>query len=177
MLSKALSIGALLLSLVPNRPGRIVMHRRIEELQQYHAKKSKALKELQSSISLLAETENLPALVGKIQELLSAFDADTESEHHRKEELILEELRKTEAPIHRKVDELSGDHRAFAKILGRLHQLIEENKGDPDLLSVQIGEFIKHYEDHAGTEELIFFPMADQYLEESNWQNVEKQWD
>ncbi|MCB1756942.1 MAG: hemerythrin domain-containing protein, partial [Gammaproteobacteria bacterium] len=128
------------------------MHKLIEQLQRYHAEKARVLADLQSLNGSLAETDDPSAVLLQLTEILQGFDGSAETEHHHNEELILAELRKTDAPIHRRVEEITGDHKAFSKILARLLDQLEENQDDLQLISSEISEFIKNYEDHANTE-------------------------
>lgn len=153
------------------------MHKLIEELKQHHADKSKVFSDLQRLINDLTDTEKVDATLDALGALIESFQSAADKAHHDNEELILAELQNTDAPIHRRVEEISGDHQAFSKVLARLSELIQKERDNPELVALQLGEFKKHYEEHASVEELIFFPIANEHLNERQWERIEAAWE
>ena len=94
------------------------MHGFIEELQQYHHDKASHLDALQKFCNVLTDSKS-ECSKAELTELYAPFRSSEEQAHHRNEELILLHLRTTDAPIHRKVNEISDDHAAFDRIIQR----------------------------------------------------------
>lgn len=152
------------------------MHELIEELQAFHRLKAQQLLALEKARNDLLRTPASHAARKQLAELLNPFQGPAESAHHRNEEAILRQLRTTDAPIHRRVDEISGDHSAFARIIEDLVRLITDAQRPVGEVRVRIDHFINQYGDHASNEELIFFPIADQHLTGSDWQQIKLIW-
>jgi len=96
--------------------------------------------------------------------------------HKEKSQIILSELRKTSAPIHRRVEEISADHEAFdTMIADNSSKIVDQSVGCDELCS-RIKRFVAVYNDHANGEENIFFPIADKYLQDSHRTRIKKAW-
>ena len=108
--------------------------------------------------------------------MFKPFQDASEVAHHHNEELILAELRNTPASIHRRVEEISGDHQAFNRIIDEISTKIISHSTSCAELCATINSFVATYKDHAAGEENIFFPMADEYLEDHHWRAIEKAW-
>ena len=145
------------------------MHKLIEELQEYHVKKFAVLSKIQSLANELLNSDQPEPIVESLRNIINDFGSSSEKTHHHNEELILAQLQQTETPLHRKVEEISADHQAFAHIVARLLRQIDEHSADTALIANAINDFIKNYEDHANTEELMFFPAAEQNLTDKAW--------
>ena len=151
------------------------MHGFIEELQQYHHDKAGHLHDLQNYSVRLAD-DRQESSKEELTELFEPFRSKLESAHHRNEELILLHLRTTDAPIHPKVKDISADHAAFDRIIERITAMIFDAAVTRAELSATIQSFVTIYNDHAGGEENIFFPIADQYLTAREWRAVGNDW-
>ena len=152
------------------------MHELIQELQQYHREKARNLFDLEKSVNNLLENGSSEEYGQTLQALFEPFQNIAEVAHHQNEEVILSELRKTSAPIHRRVDEISADHEAFdRKIVEISTKIIDHSVSCTELCST-IKSFVAIYKDHADGEENIFFPMADKYLTGSHWGRIKKAW-
>lgn len=151
------------------------MHGFIEELRLYHHEKAHHLRDLQDFAARLVYEEN-PAQKDELTELFAPFGTEPEQAHHRNEELILLHLRTTEAPIHRKVNEISADHEAFERILQRITGMIIDADVSRGELSDAIRNFVAIYNDHASGEENIFFPIADEFMSDRTWRAVADDW-
>ncbi|WP_223434287.1 MULTISPECIES: hemerythrin domain-containing protein [unclassified Pseudomonas] len=108
-------------------------------------------------------------------ELLEALHGDAERHHHENEELIRRALLATEAPIHQRVRDIERDHQAFERIAGQL-KMLEDSTQEARVIADTIDDFIKKYYDHMDAEENIFFPAADKWLSEIQWQEIKRQW-
>ncbi|MBT8077567.1 MAG: hemerythrin domain-containing protein [Gammaproteobacteria bacterium] len=150
------------------------MHGFIEELQQYHHEKAGHLHALQDYSVRLVEVADTRK--DELTELFDPFRGVSETAHHRNEELILLHLRTTDAPIHRKVNEISADHAAFERILSQLMRMIVDESVSHGELSDALQNFVTVYHDHASSEENIFFPIADEYMTERTWRAVRDDW-
>lgn len=152
------------------------MHELIVELQKYHRTKLRHLGVLERYVGGMSEDDSRSEHAARIKVLFEPFYDTAEGAHHRNEEAILLELRKTSAPLHRRVEEISGDHDAFTGIIARISaQLDCESVGCAELRA-SILNFIAIYRDHAAGEESIFFPIADKYLGDAHWRRVRDAW-
>lgn len=107
--------------------------------------------------------------------LLEALHGDAERHHHENEELIRRALLATEAPIHQRVKDIERDHQAFGRIAGQL-KMLEDSTQEARVIADTIDDFIKKYYDHMDAEENIFFPVADKWLSDIQWQEIKRQW-
>jgi hemerythrin-like domain-containing protein len=106
---------------------------------------------------------------------LDALHGDAERHHHENEELIRLALLATEAPIHQRVKDIERDHQAFERIAGQL-KILEESTQEARVIADNIDDFIKKYYDHMDAEENIFFPVADKWLSDTQWQEIKRGW-
>lgn len=107
--------------------------------------------------------------------LLEALHGDAERHHHENEELIRLALLATKAPIHQRVKDIERDHQAFERIAGQL-KMLEDSTQETRVIADAIDDFIKKYYDHMDAEENIFFPAADKWLSDTQWQEIKRQW-
>ena len=152
------------------------MHGLIEELQQYHSDKAGHLSALWNFVGSVDGAALNEADWRDLKQLFQPFHMRSESIHHHNEELILFELKTTEAPIHRRVAEISADHAAFDRIVGKLVKQIEAAEVSDAQISAELTRFMEIYDDHANGEENIFFPLADRFLSDKNWRRVARSW-
>ena len=152
------------------------MHFLIQELKQYHSDKASHLTKLQQTVQWFVENDYPKELAVELKERFQPFQGDAERVHHHNEELILRELRATEAPIHRRVDEIDADHLALDRIVAGISQKMQRLPDATDAVCNDVLHFIRNYDDHAAGEESIFFPIADQYLVDRHWLRIEKDW-
>lgn len=152
------------------------MHLLIQELKHYHSDKAGHLSSLQQSVRWLIENDYPEESARELAERFRPFQRDAEKAHHHNEELILQELRTTGAPIHRRVDEICDDHLALDRITASISRKIERLPEAAETVCSDIDQFIRTYDDHATGEESIFFPISDQYLTKRHWLRIEKEW-
>jgi hemerythrin-like domain-containing protein len=152
------------------------MHEFIEELHRYHRDKARHLFELECCAEELSEGSAKRSSTRLLRRYFEPFCSPDETAHHAKEELILAELQRTEAPIHRRVNEIAADHQAFDRICTNIWASIIAHPDSPSEIISPIRQFISVYKDHADGEEAIFFPIANNYLKPRNWHEVEKHW-
>lgn len=107
--------------------------------------------------------------------MLEALHDDAERHHHENEELVRRALLATEAPIHPRVKDIERDHQAFERIAGQL-KVLEDSVQEMRVIADTIDDFIKKYYDHMDAEENIFFPVADKWLSDLQWQEIKRQW-
>jgi hemerythrin-like domain-containing protein len=107
--------------------------------------------------------------------MLEALHGDAERHHHENEELIRRALLATEAPIHQRVKDIERDHLAFERIAGQL-KMLEDSTQETRVIADTIDDFIRKYYDHMDAEEHIFFPVADKWLSDIQWQEIKRQW-
>lgn len=107
--------------------------------------------------------------------LLEALHGDAERHHHENEELIRLALLATEAPIHPRVKEIERDHKAFERIAGQL-KMLEGSTQEAKVIADSVDDYIRKYYDHMDAEENIFFPVADKWLSDTQWQEIKRQW-
>ncbi len=150
------------------------MHELINSLQQYHHEKAHVLSQIDSLVLEIGKREQSART--ELRALLESFHSGAESAHHHNEELILLELRKTAVPIHRLIENISEEHAAFHRILGRLNARVVDSSISCEVVSSDIIWFARQYDEHATAEETIFFPAADNALSSDAWSRVEKAW-
>ena len=152
------------------------MHELIEELQQYHKEKARHLFDLERCVVSLGENGPNEEYAQLLRAMFEPFQNVAEVAHHHNEEAIFDELCKTSAPIHRRVNEISGDHQAFGRIILEIStKIIDQSVSCAELCST-IGSFVAIYKDHADGEENIFFPVADKFLQDKHWNRICKAW-
>ncbi len=146
----------------------------IGDLHRFHRKKSSLLGQVRASVD---EVEDHDARVRReLIDLCRSFHSDAEAAHHHNEELLLESLRTTEAPVHNRIEHISAEHRSFHQIVERLLAMLGDPGVEPAIIAAEIRWFMDLYEHHATNEEAIFFPMARKYIEEPDWVRIEVQW-
>ena len=147
----------------------------LKELQAYHhevAIKITRIKELLRKMKHESDGADDCKLLFK---MLEALHGDAERHHHENEELIRLALLATEAPIHPRVKDIERDHQAFERIAGQL-KILEESTQEARVIADNIDDFIKKYYDHMDAEENIFFPVADKWLSDTQWQEIKRGW-
>ncbi|MGG7649995.1 hemerythrin domain-containing protein [Pseudomonas sp. ES4] len=147
----------------------------LKELQAYHhevAIKITRIKELLRKMKHESDAADDCKLLFK---MLEALHGDAERHHHENEELIRLALLTTEAPIHQRVKDIERDHQAFGRIAGQLKTL-EDTTLETRVIADTVDDFIKKYFDHMDSEENIFFPLADKWLSDDQWQEITRQW-
>ncbi|OZG69984.1 hypothetical protein BTA51_28350 [Hahella sp. CCB-MM4] len=151
------------------------MHPLLEELLNYHRQASAVIKEISKLNQELTQTDASDIrdlLINSLEELKS----EEERNHHFNEELVREALMSTEAPIHRSVEQIAKDHAAFGRIMSSLQSQCQDDSCTDEELSSMITDYIDKYFDHLEAEETIFFPMAEKWLDEDLWANVQEKW-
>lgn len=151
------------------------MNTLLNELHTYHHEVAKKITQIKA---LLGKMKHEPAGADDRKLLfqeLEALHGDAERHHHENEEIIRRALLETEAPIHQRVKDIERDHLAFGRIAAQLKAL-EDSTQELKVIADTIDDFIKKYYDHMESEENIFFPMADKWLSDTQWQEVKSQW-
>ncbi|QKG64963.1 hemerythrin domain-containing protein [Pseudomonas sp. B14-6] len=149
----------------------------LKELQAYHhevAIKITQIKELLRKMRHESESDGADDCK-LLFKMLEAMHGDAERQHHENEELIRLALLATEAPIHQRVKDIERDHQAFGRIAGQL-KMLEDTTQETRVIADTIDDFIKKYFDHMDSEENIFFPLADKWLSNEQWQKIKRQW-
>ncbi|WP_020406499.1 hemerythrin domain-containing protein [Hahella ganghwensis] len=151
------------------------MHTLLEELLNYHRHVTTIIDEIAELNKELARTKS-----GDIREIiiemLKSLRSDKEMSHHFNEELIRQALMTTDAPIHGRVEQIANDHAAFGRIISNLQSQCKDQGCSAEELSSVINDYIAQYFDHLEAEETIFFPMADKWLNQEQWNTVQQQW-
>ncbi|UVK97160.1 hemerythrin domain-containing protein [Pseudomonas sp. B21-048] len=147
----------------------------LKELHTYHHEVAIKITQIKGLLGRLrhesASTDDCKLLF----KLLEALHGDAEQHHHENEELIRRALLATEAPIHQRVKDIERDHQAFGRIAGQL-KMLEDSTQEARVIADTIDDFIKKYYDHMDAEENIFFPVANKWLSDIQWQEIKRQW-
>ncbi|MGQ7956848.1 hemerythrin domain-containing protein [Pseudomonas sp. SP16.1] len=151
------------------------MHPLLEELHSYHHDLCTSIAQLRKLLARFKDGSCDDAGRRELFELLASLHGDAEARHHRNEELIRLQLLATRAPLHQRVLEIERDHQGFARIAGQLAAL-EQSGHTPEEIASVVEDYLRHYHDHMDSEENIFFPMADEWLDDQHWQVVRQQW-
>jgi hemerythrin-like domain-containing protein len=151
------------------------MNALLKELHLYHHEVATKITQIKGLLGRVRH-ESAGTDDGKLLfKLLEALHGDAERHHHENEELIRRALLATEAPIHQRVRDIERDHQAFERIAGQL-KMLEDSTQEARVIADTIDDFIKKYYDHMDAEENIFFPAADKWLSEIQWQEIKRQW-
>lgn len=151
------------------------MNTLLNELHNYHHQVAITIKQVSNLLSVLKSDACSASDCKKLFRLLDELHGDAERHHHENEELIRRALQVTQAPIHQRVKDIERDHHGFERIAEQLKAL--ENSGQaPREMVAFVEDYIRKYFDHMDGEENIFFPMAQKWLTESQWQEVKRQW-
>lgn len=147
----------------------------LEELRRYHHEVAIKITQIEGLLGRMRHESAGADDCKLLFKLLEALHGDAERHHHENEELIRRALLATEAPIHQRVEDIERDHQAFERIAGQ-HKMLEDSTQEARVIADTIDDFIKKYYDHMETEENIFFPVADKWLSEIQWQEIKRQW-
>ncbi|TWC47269.1 hemerythrin-like domain-containing protein [Pseudomonas sp. SJZ080] len=147
----------------------------LNELHAYHHDVSKKISQIKELLRKMRHESDGAADSKRMFEMLESLHGDAERHHHENEELIRRALLATEAPIHQRVKDIERDHQAFGRIAGQLKMLAGTTK-DTSVIADTIDDFIQKYYDHMESEENIFFPAADKWLSDNQWQDIKRQW-
>ncbi|TVT85188.1 hemerythrin domain-containing protein [Pseudomonas sp. H3(2019)] len=151
------------------------MNNLLNELHTYHHEVALRITEIKVLLGKIRHESAGADDRKQLFQVLEALHGEAERHHHENEELIRQALLETEAPIHQRVKDIERDHLAFGRIAGQLKAL-EESTQEMKVIADTIDDFIKKYYDHMESEENIFFPMADKWLSDTQWQEVKRQW-
>ncbi|MBM6446777.1 MULTISPECIES: hemerythrin domain-containing protein [Pseudomonas] len=147
----------------------------LKELHAYHHEVAVKITQIKESLRKLRHESNGADDCKLLFTMLEALHDDAERHHHENEELIRLALLATEAPIHQRVKDIERDHQAFGRIAGQL-KMLENTTQETSVIADTVDDFIKKYYDHMEAEENIFFPVADKWLSDSQWQEIKRQW-
>jgi len=147
----------------------------LNELHAYHHDVSKKISQIKELLRKMRHESDGTDDSKRMFEMLESLHGDAERHHHENEELIRRALLATEAPIHQRVKDIERDHQAFGRIAGQLKMLAGTTK-DTSVIADTIDDFIQKYYDHMESEENIFFPAADKWLSDNQWQDIKRQW-
>ncbi|WP_299493354.1 hemerythrin domain-containing protein [uncultured Shewanella sp.] len=151
------------------------MHPLLQELYDYHHGASQIIDELSN---LLIQVKHKPLSVPDIQpifNLLAILHSDEEQLHHQNEELIRQQLVATDLPLHPRIQDLENDHHGFDRIADHLKLLVDSELSLREMAAI-IDDYIRKYYDHIDGEENIFFPMANKYLTDKDWEMIQQRW-
>ena len=151
------------------------MHPLLEELHQYHRNISVTIHQLQTLLDQAKQENSEQTDCDSIFKLLNHLHGEAEVKHHKNEEVIRRQLMNTDAPIHQRVNDIAHVHLGFARITEQLCNLEASGRSVKEVC-LFIEDYFNKYFDHMQGEETIFFPMADKWLTDFQWQEVQKIW-
>lgn len=151
------------------------MHPLLEELHLYHHNISTTIDQIKNLLTQFKSGTCDVVDRDKLFNLLESLHGEAETQHHQNEELIRQLLLTTRAPVHPRVLDIERDHQGFARIASQLKAL-EHSSHTPKEIATFIEDYIHKYYDHLDSEENIFFPLADEWLTTSQWQDIQQQW-
>jgi len=150
------------------------MHELLDELVRYHRQKAAILTEIQSLYPDVAD-DSLEARA-ELGFHFDSFRSTTEKAHHANEELILDALINAGRPIHPRIERTAEEHIIFGQWVQRLNTEISDPNVEPAIVVANVEWFLGQYDDHAGNEEAILFPAADQTLTPDAWARISVDW-
>lgn len=151
------------------------MHPLLEELHLYHHNISTTIDQIKNLLTQFKSDTCTAADREQLFRLLECLHGEAETCHHQNEELIRHLLLTTRAPVHPRVLDIERDHQGFARIASQLKAL-EQSSHTPKEIATFIEDYIHKYYDHLDSEENIFFPLADEWLTDNQWQDIRQQW-
>ena len=151
------------------------MNTLLNELHVYHHDVATIINRINGLLGVLKDESCGSADCQQLFKLLDALHGDAERRHHENEELIRRALLATRAPIHQRVKDIERDHHGFERIAAQLKTL-EDSGLAPREMAAFVEDYIHKYFDHMDAEENIFFPMAEKWLADNQWQEVKRQW-
>ncbi len=151
------------------------MHPLLEELHSYHHNVSATIEQMKNLIEKFKNDTCDAADRKTLFKLLESLHGEAETRHHQNEELIRRFLLTTRAPVHQRVLDIERDHHGFDRIAKQLRAL-EHSSLTPAEIGTFIEDYIHKYYDHLDIEENIFFPLADEWLSDIQWQEIKQQW-
>ncbi|MDX1369933.1 hemerythrin domain-containing protein [Pseudomonas sp.] len=151
------------------------MHPLLEELHQYHHDISVTIDQMKGLLDKLNNDAGDAADRQQLFALLESLHGEAETRHHQNEELVRRLLLTTNAPPNPRVQEIERDHQGFSRIAAQLKAL-EHSSLTPKEIATFIADYISKYYDHLDSEEHIFFPLADEWLSDKQWQEIKQQW-
>ena len=151
------------------------MHPLLKELHLYHQNICASLDQLKNLLGKFKSDTCAAADREQLFRLLECLHGEAETRHHQNEELIRRLLLTTRAPIHPRVLDIERDHQGFARIASQLKAL-EQSSHAPKEIATFIEDYIHKYYDHLDSEENIFFPLANEWLTDNQWQDIRQQW-
>jgi hemerythrin-like domain-containing protein len=151
------------------------MYPLLEELHLYHRNVSATIDRVKQLLQALKHGEEEAAGRKQLYGMLESLHGEAEIQHHQNEELIREKLLATEAPLHQCVRDIERDHLGFERIASQLKALEQSGLNTKEIVAF-VEDYIKKYYDHMDREENIFFPMADEWIMDGQWQDIQRQW-
>ena len=151
------------------------MNALLNELRHYHHDIAISINRISGLLGVLKDEPCGSADCKRLFKLLETLHGDAEKRHHENEELILRALLATQAPIHQRVKDIERDHHGFERIAAQIKAL-EDSGQTPREMAAFVEDYIHKYFDHMDGEENIFFPMAEKWLTDNQWQEVKRQW-
>ena len=151
------------------------MNPMLRELHEYHHDVAIHINRIKGLLGALRDPSCSSTDCKLLFRELDMLHSDAEVRHHENEELMRRALLRTEAPIHPRVQDIERDHLAFERIATQLRGL-EDSGHSPREIAAIIDDFIGKYFDHMDGEENIFFPMAEQWLNDEQWREIEQFW-
>ena len=147
----------------------------LNELHAYHHEVATKITQIKALVGRLKHESPVPDDFKQLFKMLEALHGDAERRHHENEEIIRRALLATDAPIHQRVKDIERDHLAFERIANQL-KMLEDSTQEARVIADTIEDFIRKYYDHMEAEESIFFPMADKWLSDIQWEETKRQW-
>ncbi|CDF83836.1 hypothetical protein PKB_2489 [Pseudomonas knackmussii B13] len=151
------------------------MNRLLRDLHEYHHDVGIHINRIKGLLGALKDASCTDADCKQLFRQLDALHGVPEMLHHENEELIRRALLRTDAPIHPRVKDIERDHLAFERIATQLRAL-EGSGHSPREIAAIVEDFLGKYFDHMDGEENIFFPMAEEWLSDEQWEEVRHLW-
>jgi hemerythrin-like domain-containing protein len=147
----------------------------LKDLHTYHHNIAISINQISKLLGELKTEACPPTECARLFNLLGSLHGDAEKRHHQNEEYIRECLLKTQAPIDQRVKDIEHDHRGFDRIAKKLKELEYSNLTQKEIVSI-VEDYIKKYYNHMDIEENIFFPLAEKWLTDNQWQEIKDRW-
>ncbi|WP_428820209.1 hemerythrin domain-containing protein [Microbulbifer sp. MCCC 1A16149] len=124
----------------------------------------------------LAQQDRDPATLSMILDALDYFSVYPDQWHHPVEDLVFEQLLGKPLDIRDVVEQISREHRAIAEATRSMNRLFYAVANDAAVEREQLfstaREYISLQREHMRKENEILLPLVNQYLTETDWEEV-----
>lgn len=147
-----------------------------QQLCDDHKHMQKLLDVFEALLNELGQQERDPATLSMILDALDYFSVYPDQWHHPVEDLVFEQLLGKPVDIRDVVEKVAGEHKAIAEATRSMNRLFYAVANDAAVEREQLfstaREYVALQREHMRKENEILLPLVDQYLTETDWEEV-----